>query len=68
MTARIARTSCLLAVVASMLFASPATANAATTLPGIDVSKWQGTIDWSKVAGAGIRFAIARSDGGSGYW
>ncbi len=45
MTARIARTSCLLAVVASMLFVSSTTANATTTLPGIDVSKWQGTID-----------------------
>jgi GH25 family lysozyme M1 (1,4-beta-N-acetylmuramidase) len=67
MTARIARTSCLLAVVASTLFVSSATANAATTLPGIDVSKWQGTIDWSKVAGAGIRFAIARATKGRTY-
>jgi lysozyme len=67
MIARIARTSCLLAVVASMLFVSSTTANAATTLPGIDVSKWQGTIDWSKVAGAGIRFAIARATKGRTY-
>ncbi len=27
---------------------------------GIDVSSYQGTIDWSQVAGAGINFAIAR--------
>ncbi len=27
---------------------------------GIDVSKWQGTIDWSAVAAAGIDFAIIR--------
>jgi GH25 family lysozyme M1 (1,4-beta-N-acetylmuramidase) len=67
MIARIARTSCLLAVVASTLFVSSTTANAATTLPGIDVSKWQGTIDWSKVAGAGIRFAIARATKGRTY-
>jgi len=67
MTARIARTSCLLAVVASLLVLSPATARAAPTLPGIDVSKWQQTIDWSKVAGAGMRFAIARATKGQHY-
>lgn len=34
------------------------------TVPGIDVSKWQGTINWTKVAGAGVKFAIIRvSDG-----
>ena len=27
---------------------------------GIDVSKWQGTIDWQKVKNAGIQFAIIR--------
>jgi GH25 family lysozyme M1 (1,4-beta-N-acetylmuramidase) len=67
MTARIARTSCLLAAVASLLVLSPATARAAPTLPGIDVSKWQQTIDWSKVAGAGMRFAIARATKGQHY-
>jgi lysozyme len=67
MTARIARTSCLLAVIASLLVLSPATARAAPTLPGIDVSKWQQTIDWSKVAGAGMRFAIARATKGQHY-
>jgi lysozyme len=30
------------------------------TVPGIDVSYYQGTIDWSKVAASGKRFAIAR--------
>jgi lysozyme len=67
MTARIARTSCLLAVVASLLVLSPATAQAAPTLPGIDVSQWQQTIDWSKVAGSGMRFAIARATKGQHY-
>lgn len=37
---------------------------------GIDVSKWQGTIDWEEVADAGIDFAIIRcgygNDDGSG--
>jgi len=33
---------------------------------GIDVSKWQGEIDWDAVAGAGIRFAIIRTTHGLG--
>jgi GH25 family lysozyme M1 (1,4-beta-N-acetylmuramidase) len=37
---------------------------AGETLPGIDVSYWQQTIDWDAVAGDGYHFAIARiSDG-----
>ncbi|MCQ2520747.1 MAG: Ig-like domain-containing protein [Lachnospiraceae bacterium] len=37
---------------------------------GIDVSKWNGTIDWNKVAASGVKFAIIRcgyrgSTGGS---
>ena len=31
-----------------------------TTATGIDVSKWQGTIDWPTVKAAGIEFAIIR--------
>lgn len=30
------------------------------TIKGIDVSKWQGTIDWAKVKASGIDFAILR--------
>jgi len=67
MTARIARTSCLLGVVASLFVLAPTTARAAPSLPGIDVSQWQQTIDWSKVAGAGIRFVIARATKGQHY-
>jgi lysozyme len=34
------------------------------TVEGIDVSHWQGEIDWDAVAGAGIKFAVIRvSDG-----
>ena len=29
-------------------------------IPGIDVSKWQGTIDWAKVRQAGVEFAFIR--------
>jgi hypothetical protein len=41
------------------------------TVPGVDVSDWQGDIDWDAVAASGITFAIARVahgtalDGGS---
>ena len=31
------------------------------SVPGIDVSKWQGEIDWSKAAEAGAKFAIIRA-------
>jgi GH25 family lysozyme M1 (1,4-beta-N-acetylmuramidase) len=35
-----------------------------TTLPGVDVSVYQGTIDWTEVRAAGLMFAFARiSDG-----
>jgi len=34
---------------------------------GIDVSKWQGGIDWKKAADAGIRFAMVRTGYGSSY-
>lgn len=30
------------------------------SIKGIDVSYWQGTIDWAKVKAAGIRFAVIR--------
>ncbi len=57
---------CLVAAVVSLAPAAPAAA-ARTTLPGIDVSNWQGTIDWSKVAGAGIRFAVIKATEGRHY-
>ncbi|HSQ65360.1 MAG TPA: GH25 family lysozyme [Polyangiaceae bacterium] len=37
------------------------------TVKGIDVSKYQGTIDWSKVAAAGIKFGFARVSDGTQY-
>ncbi|MCC6622201.1 MAG: hydrolase [Deltaproteobacteria bacterium] len=38
-----------------------------TTTFGIDVSKWQGTIDWERVADAGVRFAFIRVSDGTGF-
>lgn len=37
------------------------------TLPGIDVSHWQDTIDWQKVAGAGKRFVFLKATDGHDY-
>ncbi len=37
------------------------------TLPGIDVSHWQGTIDWMKVARAGKVFAFMKATDGHDY-
>ena len=33
-------------------------------LKGIDVSKWNGTIDWKKVAATGVQFAMVRAGTG----
>jgi len=45
--------------------ASSPTADAgATMLEGIDVSHWQGTINWTKVAAAGKKFAIIKATDG----
>jgi GH25 family lysozyme M1 (1,4-beta-N-acetylmuramidase) len=37
------------------------TPRAGSTLPGIDVSHWQGTIDWQRVAEAGTTFAFMKA-------
>lgn len=39
----------------------------ASYLEGIDVSHWQGTTDWAKVAAAGKSFAIMKATEGTGY-
>lgn len=38
-------------------------ADGATSL-GIDISKWQGDVDWNKVANAGVKFAFVRASHG----
>jgi len=60
-----------LVVAATALVAGvPFTASAQTTsgyLPGIDVSHWQGAIDWPAVAASGRRFVIAKATEGQTY-
>lgn len=36
----------------------------ADTVPGIDVSEWQGSIDWNAVAAGGFKYAITRINDG----
>lgn len=41
---------------------------AQAALPGIDVSSWQGNVDWAGVASRGNKFAyIKATEGGSTY-
>lgn len=58
----------LLAAAVITLGALVSSAPAATTrAKGIDVSNWQHTIDWSKVAGAGYSFTFAKATEGTTY-
>jgi lysozyme len=53
-----------LLVGAVLAWAAPA--QAGTKAMGIDVSRFQGSIDWPTVAGSGIRFAFIQGSRGSG--
>ncbi|MEV6523883.1 lysozyme [Longispora sp. NPDC051575] len=57
------------AVTASVLAAVglAAPAGAAVQTPGIDVSHYQGTINWTSVRNAGIQFAYIKATEGIGY-
>ncbi len=52
-------------VVSTIAVAAPAVAG--PTVPGIDVSTYQGRIDWAAVATTPVRFAIVRATLGNGY-
>ncbi len=51
---------------AAVVFLALGTSNASaqTRTSGIDVSRWQGTINWTSVRGAGIRYAFAQATRG----
>lgn len=55
----------LCAALAAIALAAPA-AQAGPGRLGIDVSRFNGAIDWSAVAGAGVRFAFVAASRGSG--
>ena len=37
-----------------------------TVLKGVDISKWQGNVDWDRIAGDGVSFAFVRVSDGLG--
>ena len=51
----------------SLFIRTPASADAATPLPGIDVSEYQKTIDWNEVGNSDVRFVIMRATKGLDY-
>ncbi|WP_185732501.1 GH25 family lysozyme [Burkholderia sp. Bp8963] len=54
----------VIAILLTPVFAEGAVCAGSTTLQGVDVSSYQGTIDWNAVAASGRQFAYARvSDG-----
>ena len=55
-----------LVVAAGTLALSAAPATAGTRAMGIDVSRFQGTIDWPTVAASGVKFAFVQASRGSG--
>jgi lysozyme len=53
-------------VCATLAAQAPTPASAGTRAIGIDVSRFQKTIDWPSVAAAGVRFAFVQASRGSG--
>lgn len=53
-----------LLVSALLLLGSTQATAAASPLPGIDISQWQGSIDWSKVGNSDVEFVIIRATHG----
>jgi len=56
-----------LACAVPALVLSSGSAAATTRAKGIDVSNWNGTIKWGKVAGAGYRFAFGKATEGTTF-
>jgi lysozyme len=51
----------VVSLAATFLIAVPSPASAAERVPGIDVSKWQGDVDWAEVATTSVRYVIMRA-------
>ena len=59
---RLARAGLGLVIPVALVTLSPVPARAGTPrVPGIDVSKWQGDVEWAAVASTQIRFVIMRA-------
>lgn len=47
--------------------ASDSASPPAASVPGIDVSHYQGTVDWARVAASGVRFGVVKATQGTTY-
>lgn len=57
----------LVCVTEGALAASTFPPSSTPTMMGVDVSAWQGTIDWAKVRASGVEVAMIRASEGSDY-
>jgi GH25 family lysozyme M1 (1,4-beta-N-acetylmuramidase) len=57
----------VLVIALTALLSASASGAATARAKGVDVSNWNGSINWSKVAGAGYRFAFAKATEGTSY-
>lgn len=58
-------TTALAMIFGSLLTGQPASASATSGVQGVDVSHWQGTINWTSVRNAGIQFAYIKATEGT---
>ena len=56
-----------LTIALTALLSTSASDAATARAKGLDVSKWQGTINWTKVGNAGYRFAFGKATEGASY-
>jgi GH25 family lysozyme M1 (1,4-beta-N-acetylmuramidase) len=56
-----------LVIALTALLSASASGAATSRAKGVDVSNWNGAINWTKVAHAGYRFAFAKATEGTGY-
>jgi len=64
---RLALLAAVVVVLATAALPDAPAAAATSRAKGIDVSNWQGSINWSKVAGAGYKFAFGKATESTTY-
>jgi GH25 family lysozyme M1 (1,4-beta-N-acetylmuramidase) len=64
---RVAAGALTVAAAAGTVLAAPAPPALAATTPGIDVSRYQGSINWTGVRNAGVQFAFIKATEGVSY-
>src|SRR5207244_1347833 len=65
--ARFAGLAAVVILAASIFAGASGAAVSSTRAKGIDVSNWNGTINWTKVANAGYKFAIGKATEATSY-